>query len=217
MDWRTFFEEEKAQDYFGKLMAQLDHAYASAPVYPPREKLFSCFEACPLDQVKVVIIGQDPYHQPGQAHGLCFSVSPDVKLPPSLRNIYKEREADLQIPVSKQGYLQHWAMQGVLMMNAVMSVEAGKPGSHRKFGWEIFTDHVMDLLNRQDQTIVYILWGNYAIHKKTKVTNPKQYCLCSAHPSPLSAYHGFFGSRPFSKANAILEEHGLSAIDWSNE
>ncbi len=182
-----------------------------------REKLFSCFEACPLDQVKVVIIGQDPYHQPGQAHGLCFSVSPDTKLPPSLRNIYKERETDLQIPVSKQGYLQHWADQGVLMMNAVMSVEEGKPGSHRKFGWEIFTDHVIDMLNRQDQTIVYILWGNYAISKKCKVTNPMQYCLCSAHPSPLSAYHGFFGSRPFSRTNAILVEHGLAAIDWSNE
>lgn len=217
MNWSTFFEEEKRQDYFQKLIMHLDEAYASARVYPPREKLFSCFEACPLDQVKVVIIGQDPYHQPGQAHGLCFSVSPDTKLPPSLRNIYKERETDLQIPVSKQGYLQHWADQGVLMMNAVMSVEEGKPGSHRKFGWEIFTDHVIDMLNRQDQTIVYILWGNYAISKKCKVTNPMQYCLCSAHPSPLSAYHGFFGSRPFSRTNAILVEHGLAAIDWSNE
>ncbi|MXQ72376.1 uracil-DNA glycosylase [Clostridiaceae bacterium DONG20-135] len=217
MNWSTFFEEEKRQDYFQKLIMHLDEAYASARVYPPREKLFSCFEACPLDQVKVVIIGQDPYHQPGQAHGLCFSVSPDTKLPPSLRNIYKERETDLQIPVSKQGYLQHWADQGVLMMNAVMSVEEGKPGSHRKFGWEIFTDHVIDMLNRQDQTIVYILWGNYAISKKCKITNPMQYCLCSAHPSPLSAYHGFFGSRPFSRTNAILVEHGLAAIDWSNE
>lgn len=217
MNWCTFFEEEKRQDYFQKLIMHLDEAYASARVYPPREKLFSCFEACPLDQVKVVIIGQDPYHQPGQAHGLCFSVSPDTKLPPSLRNIYKERETDLQIPVSKQGYLQHWADQGVLMMNAVMSVEEGKPGSHRKFGWEIFTDHVIDMLNRQDQTIVYILWGNYAISKKCKITNPMQYCLCSAHPSPLSAYHGFFGSRPFSRTNAILVEHGLAAIDWSNE
>lgn len=212
--WNEFFAKEENEPYYIELMKFLDDEYQNKVIYPPRQDLFTCFDACPYEQVKVVILGQDPYHQPNQAHGLCFSVRKGVKLPPSLRNIYKELKSDLDIDMPNHGYLMDWAKQGVFMMNAVMSVEAGKAGSHQKKGWEIFTDHVMMALNESEQGIVFILWGNWAQKKATWITNPKHRMIVSAHPSPLSAYHGFFGSHPFSKTNTLLKEMGRSAIDW---
>lgn len=213
-DWKDLFREEETKPYYQELMAFLNHAYATTTVFPPKEKLFTCFEVCPLQQVKVVILGQDPYHEPNQAHGLCFSVQKGVKIPPSLRNIYKELKSDLDIDAPSHGYLMDWAKQGVFMMNAVMSVEKGKAGSHRKKGWEQFSDRVIEVLNAQSQGIVFILWGNWAIQKAKLITNPQHRIITSPHPSPLSAYQGFFGSRPFSKTNEYLKEMGRTLIDW---
>lgn len=213
-DWKDLFREEETKPYYQELMAFLNHAYAATTVFPPKEKLFTCFEVCPLQQVKVVILGQDPYHEPNQAHGLCFSVQKGVKIPPSLRNIYKELKSDLDIDAPSHGYLMDWAKQGVFMMNAVMSVEKGKAGSHRKKGWEQFSDRVIEVLNAQSQGIVFILWGNWAIQKTKLITNPQHRIITSPHPSPLSAYQGFFGSRPFSKTNEYLKEMGRTPVDW---
>lgn len=213
-DWKDLFREEETKPYYQELMAFLNQAYAATTVFPPKEKLFTCFEVCPLQQVKVVILGQDPYHEPNQAHGLCFSVQKGVKIPPSLRNIYKELKSDLDIDAPSHGYLMDWAKQGVFMMNAVMSVEKGKAGSHRKKGWEQFSDRVIEVLNAQSQGIVFILWGNWAIQKAKLITNPQHRIITSPHPSPLSAYQGFFGSRPFSKTNEYLKEMGRTPIDW---
>lgn len=213
-DWKDLFREEETKPYYQELMAFLNQAYAATTVFPPKEKLFTCFEVCPLQQVKVVILGQDPYHEPNQAHGLCFSVQKGVKIPPSLRNIYKELKSDLDIDAPSHGYLMDWAKQGVFMMNAVMSVEKGKAGSHRKKGWEQFSNRVIEVLNAQSQGIVFILWGNWAIQKAKLITNPQHRIITSPHPSPLSAYQGFFGSRPFSKTNEYLKEMGRTPIDW---
>ena len=214
MNWDTFLQAEAKLPYYQKLMKQLDQAYETTTVYPAKEDLFSCFTACSYEDVKVVIIGQDPYHEPNQAHGLCFSVQKGNPIPRSLKNIYKELNHDLGIAIPTHGNLLSWAKQGVLMMNAVMSVEKGKANSHRKFGWQIFTDHVMDVLNEHETPIVFLLWGNAAIEKGKRITNPKHHLITSAHPSPLSASRGFFGSRPFSKCNAYLREDGLDLIDW---
>lgn len=214
MDWKTILEAEQQQDYFKNLMTFLDKEYQKKNIFPPRNELFSCFQACDYEDVSVVIIGQDPYHGIGQAHGLCFSVKPGVKLPPSLKNIYKELESDVGITPSKSGYLMSWAKQGVLMMNAVMSVEEGKAASHRKKGWEIFTDHIMMKLNEHEKPLVFILWGNYAIDKAKVITNPKHLLIKGVHPSPLSAYHGFFGSKPFSACNEFLKANNRAEIDW---
>lgn len=212
--WNEFFIQEEKEPYYQALMAFLENEYQTKTIYPPREDLFTCFTACPYEHVKVVILGQDPYHEPNQAHGLCFSVRKGVKLPPSLKNIYKELKSDLDIDMPTHGCLLPWARQGVFMMNAVMSVEAGKAGSHQKKGWEQFSDHAIQALNESEQGIVFILWGNWAKKKAALITNPKHRILCSPHPSPLSAYHGFFGSRPFSKTNAYLEELGRTPIEW---
>ncbi len=183
-------------------------------IYPPGGEIFSAFNLTPLDKVKVVILGQDPYHGPKQAHGLSFSVKPGVKPPPSLINIYKELATDLSVPIASHGYLASWAKQGVLLLNAVLTVEADKAASHQNRGWEIFTDRAVEVLNERHPHLVFILWGSYAQKKGQKIDRTKHLVIESVHPSPLSAYRGFFGSRPFSRANAFLVAKGVQPIDW---
>ena len=214
MNWEEFFEQEQQQAYFHDLMAFVEGEYAEKTVYPPREQLFSCFRECPFASVRAVILGPDPYIHAHQAHGLCFSVNRGEKIPPSLKNIYKELHDDLGLPVPAHGSLHDWAHQGVLMMNAVMSVEAGKSGSHRKKGWETFTDHAIRFVSDHARPSVFLLWGNWAKEKAALVDDRRHRIIMSAHPSPLSAYHGFFGSRPFSRTNAFLRELGREEIDW---
>lgn len=205
------FPEEK----WGELSEAVESAYETSTVYPPRENLFAAFQATPPEKVRVVILGQDPYHEPGQAHGLSFSVQPGVKIPKSLVNIYKELEADLSIPAPQHGYLQHWAEEGVLLLNSILTVEAHKAGSHRKFGWEAFTDAAISATNLLPQPICFVLWGNYSIKKADLIcTSAPRLVLTAPHPSPLSAYRGFFGSRPFSQINAFLEAHGETPVDF---
>ena len=188
---------------------------AGARIYPPGAEIFAAFDATPFDAVKVVILGQDPYHGPGQAHGLCFSVSPDQRVPPSLDNMYKEIERDLGLPRPDHGWLMPWAQRGVLLLNAVLTVEEGKAGAHQGKGWEGFTDHVVDVLNREREDLVFLLWGSYA-QAKGKVIDTNRHCvLRTTHPSPLSAYRGFLGSGHFSKTNNFLRKRGIPQIDWS--
>lgn len=215
--WDEFFTQEEAQPYYQQLMQFLEEEYKTKTIFPPKEDLFTCFKACPYEDVKVVMLGQDPYHEVGQAHGLCFSVRKGVKIPPSLRNMYKELKTDLDIDMPSHGYLIDWAKQGVFMMNAVMSVAEGKAGSHQKKGWETFTDHAIQALNEHESGIVFLLWGNWAQKKAELITNPQHKIITSAHPSPLSASRGFFGSRPFSKTNAYLKEMGRTPIEWKIE
>lgn len=203
------------EDKWEKLSQAVETAYQTSTVYPPRENLFAAFQATPPEKVRVVILGQDPYHEPGQAHGLSFSVQPGVKTPPSLVNIYKELEADLGISPVSHGYLQHWAEEGVLLLNSILTVEAHKAGSHRKFGWEDFTDQAISATNLLPQPICFVLWGNYSIKKADLIcTSAPRLVLTAPHPSPLSAYRGFFGSHPFSKINAFLTEHGETPVDF---
>ena len=210
--WRDYLDLER----FSALFEAVERAYETAEVYPPRAELFSAFELTPPEQVRVVILGQDPYHEPGQAHGLAFSVRQGVKLPPSLVNIYKERESDLRIPPAPHGDLTHWAEQGVLLLNTVLTVERGKANSHKALGWQAFTDHVVQRLSDLPQPVAFVLWGAQA-QKKAAVaaasSNPRL-VLQGPHPSPLSAYRGFFGSRPFSRINEFLQEHGEAPICW---
>jgi uracil-DNA glycosylase len=188
---------------------------AGARIYPPGPRIFAAFEATPFDAVKVVILGQDPYHGPGQAHGLCFSVLPGVPVPPSLENMFKEIERDLGIPRPDHGYLMPWARQGVLLLNAVLTVEEGRPGSHQGRGWEGFTDHVVEVLNREREGLVFMLWGSYA-QAKGRIVDPRRHLvLKTTHPSPLSAHRGFLGCGHFSAANAYLARRGQAPIDWS--
>lgn len=211
MNWGEFLAAHQLRP----LTEFLDKEYATQTVYPPREDLFTCFKLTPYADVKVVILGQDPYHQPGQAHGLCFSVRRGVKIPPSLRNIFKELKSDLDITPPVHGCLEGWARQGVFLLNAVMTVRGGAAGSHRNKGWEAFSDKVIHALNGHNRPLVFILWGNWAQSKATLIADAKHLVLKSAHPSPLSAHNGFFGSRPFSQANEFLQKNGLSEIDWS--
>ena len=186
-----------------------------ARIFPPGPEIFAAFDATPFDAVKVVILGQDPYHGAGQAHGLCFSVRPDVRVPPSLDNMYKEIERDLGLPRPDHGWLMPWAQRGVLLLNAVLTVEEGKAGSHQGKGWEGFTDHVIDVLNREREDLVFLLWGSYA-QAKGKVIDARRHCvLRTTHPSPLSAHRGFLGSEHFSRTNAFLRKRGIAQIDWS--
>ncbi len=186
-----------------------------AVMYPPGPQIFNALNSTPFESVRVVILGQDPYHGPGQAHGLCFSVLPGVKIPPSLANIYREIESDLGTPRASNGCLQSWAEQGVLLLNAVLTVERGQAGSHQGKGWELFTDNVVQFLNDKRQNLVFMLWGSYAM-KKGAVINPRKHLVLKApHPSPLSAHRGFLGCKHFSHANAYLQEHGIEPIDWS--
>lgn len=214
--WRAYLATALASPSFAALARRVDAAYAETTVYPPQEALFSAFSLTPPDRVRVVILGQDPYHGPGQAHGLAFSVAPGVKLPPSLVNIYKELESDLGIPPRTDGCLIDWAAQGVFLLNTVLTVEAGKANSHRDFGWQAFTDAVVAAVAGLPQPVAFVLWGAQA-QKKAAVAAASPYprlVLAGPHPSPLSAYRGFFGSRPFSQINAFLAAHGEAAIRW---
>lgn len=213
-DWSTALQDEFSKSYFHTLTEFLHKEYASHEVFPPVDDIFSALNTTPLSQVKVVILGQDPYHNAHQAHGLSFSVLPGEKCPPSLVNIYKELNADLGCKIPDHGYLLKWAQQGVLLLNTVLTVRAHEPNSHRDKGWEIFTDSIIHLLNVQDRPIVFFLWGNPAQVKKKMLTNSKHLILSAPHPSPLSSYRGFFGSRPFGSANAFLIQNGASPIDW---
>lgn len=216
-DWLEPLKPEFSKPYYKELYARVKEEYAQHLVFPPSNEIFSAFELTPLKDVKVVIIGQDPYHNVGQAHGLCFSVKPDVAIPPSLVNIYKELESDLGCYIPDNGYLVKWAKQGVLLLNTVLTVQAHQANSHRGIGWEEFTNAAISVLNEQDRPIVYILWGAPAQTKKKMLNNPKHLILEAPHPSPLSAYRGFFGSKPFSKTNAFLEANGIEPIDWQIE
>ena len=212
--WDDFLQNEFRQDYFKKLSAFLKKEYAEKTVYPPKQAVFAAFYYTDLDKVKVVILGQDPYHEPNQACGLCFAIKPGNPLPKSLQNIYREIHDDLGIQMSNSGYLVNWAKQGVLLLNTVMTVERGKANSHKDHGWEQFTDNVIRQLNDQDQPIVFLLWGRNAMNKMPLLNNPKHLVLTAAHPSPLSAYNGFFGCRHFSQTNEFLVKNGLKPIDW---
>ncbi len=212
--WQSILNTEFEQPYFKALTAFLDEAYASTIVYPEREFVFSAFNFTPYDQVKVVILGQDPYHGAGQAHGLCFSVPQDTAIPPSLVNIYKEIEAQTGIQAPTSGDLTRWAKQGVLLLNATLTVEAGKAASHQRHGWEAFTDAVIHSLNKSETPIVFLLWGKPAQLKGRFIDRAKHLVLESPHPSPLSAYRGFFGNGHFIKTNDFLIQHGLSPIHW---
>ncbi len=212
--WREFVEREAEQSYFRRLMNRVDAERQKYEIYPLREDMFSCFAACPLDSVKVVIIGQDPYHGPGQAHGMSFSVRPGVKLPPSLQNIFKELVDDVGGEMPTSGYLEPWAKQGVLLMNTSWSVRRGQAGSHADYGWMEFSENLLKMLNDYDQPLVFILWGAHAQKVGQAITNPKHLKIATAHPSPFSANRGFFGSKPFSKTNQFLLENGRGPIDW---
>ena len=216
-DWLEPLKPEFAKPYYKKLYQKVIEEYNTHIVFPEPNDIFNAFALTPLHKVKAVILGQDPYHGEGQAHGLCFSVKPGVDIPPSLLNIYKELQYDMGCEMPNNGYLVKWAQQGVLMLNTVLTVRAHQANSHRGIGWEEFTDAAIQILNRQDRPIVFLLWGRPAQMKKAMLNNPKHLILESAHPSPLSAYRGFFGSRPFSKTNEFLRQHGETPIDWQIE
>lgn len=212
--WRKALSEEICKDYFINLQHYIEDEYETNNIFPPKEKVYACFDYCKYQDVKVVIIGQDPYHGEGQANGLCFSVNDGIKQPPSLKNIFKERENDLGIPIPNTGNLESWAKQGVLMLNSILTVEKSKAGSHRRRGWETFTDTVVDLISKQKHNIVFMLWGAYAHKKGAQIDTNKHLVIKSAHPSPFSARNGFFGSKPFSTCNQYLKGKGLKEIDW---
>lgn len=216
-DWLQEIGAEFRKPYYTELFKFVKQEYDTKQVFPPADDIFNAFHLTPFQDVKVVIIGQDPYHNDGQAHGLCFSVKPEVEIPPSLVNIYQELHDDLDCYIPNNGYLVKWAKQGVLMLNTVLTVRAHMANSHHGKGWEEFTDAAIRALNEQDRPIVFILWGRPAQMKKNMLNNPKHLILEAPHPSPLSAYRGFFGSRPFSKTNAFLSENGLEPIDWQIE
>ena len=216
-EWLKALGPEFRKPYYRKLYQTVLQEYRTRQIFPPAEDLLSAYELTPLESVKVVILGQDPYHEPGQAHGLCFSVRPGTEAPPSLQNIYKELQDDLGCRIPNNGYLVKWASQGVLLLNTVLTVRAHQAGSHRGLGWEEFTDATIRVLNEQDRPMVFLLWGRPAAMKKPLLTNPKHLVLEAPHPSPLSAYRGFFGCRHFSRCNAFLEANGLAPIDWQIE
>lgn len=216
-DWLGAIGGEFKKEYYKRLYQFVKEEYSTHVIYPPSEDIFNALHLTPLKEVKVVILGQDPYHNVNQAHGLCFSVRPEVDIPPSLVNIYKELQDDLGCYVPNNGYLVKWAKQGVLMLNTVLTVRAHQAASHQGKGWEEFTDAIIEAVNKEDRPIVFILWGRPAQMKKKMLTNPKHLILEAPHPSPLSAYRGFFGSKPFSKTNAFLQEHGVEPIDWQIE
>jgi len=213
--WLEALKEDFNSEYFINLKKFLKQEVASHTIYPSGSRIFSAFNACPLPSVKVVIIGQDPYHGPGQAHGLCFSVPEGIAIPPSLRNIYKEINNDLGIEIPKSGNLEKWAGQGVLLMNAILTVRAHEAASHHGKGWEIFTDKVIKTISDLRAGVVFLLWGKYAQDKQKLIDKSKHFVLTAPHPSPLSASRGFLGCGHFSETNRILEENGIGAIDWN--
>ena len=216
-DWQQPLEVEFKKPYYKDLYKKVLEEYRSRQIFPNPDDIFNAFHLTPLKDVKVVILGLDPYHNDGQAHGLCFSVKPDVEVPPSLVNIYKELQDDLGCRIPNNGYLVKWAKQGVLMLNTVLTVRAHQANSHRGIGWEQFTDAVIRAVDAQDRPIVFLLWGRPAQMKKSMLHNPKHLILEAPHPSPLSAYRGFFGCKHFSQTNAFLEKNGLAPIDWQIE
>ena len=215
--WDLLLKEEFNKDYFKSLMEFVKQEYKEKTVYPKQTEVFNAFRYTDFDNVKVVILGQDPYHGPNQAEGLSFSVSDEVIKPPSLKNIFKELEEDLKIPFPTKNSLKPWAKEGVLLLNAVLTVEEHTPTSHKDKGWEIFTDNVISIINKKETSVVFILWGSYARNKKVLITNPIHYIIESPHPSPFSARTGFFGSKPFSKTNEFLNKTGQKEIKWSIE
>lgn len=216
-DWMDLLKEEFEKEYYKKLRAFLIKEYTSRTIYPDKYEIFNALNFTAYEDVKVVILGQDPYHGPRQAHGLSFSVKPGVAVPPSLVNIYKELRDDLGCYIPNNGYLKKWADQGVLLLNTSLTVRAGEANSHRGKGWEIFTDAVISVLNRREKPVVFIFWGSNAISKEKLITNKTHYIIKSPHPSPLSASRGFFGSKPFSKTNNFLLSNGQEIIDWQIE
>lgn len=216
-DWQELLEGEMEKEYYQRLREFLVKEYRTRTIYPDMHDIFNALHYTSYKDVKVVILGQDPYHGPNQAYGLSFSVKPGVRIPPSLINIYKELKDDLGCYIPNNGTLTKWAKEGVLLLNTSLTVRAGEANSHSKIGWEIFTDHIIKLLNKREDPIVFILWGNNAIKKRDLITNPQHYIITSVHPSPLSASRGFFGSKPFSKTNKFLESIGKKPIDWQIE
>lgn len=217
-DWLDALSDEFQKEYYRKLYQFVKEEYSKTVVYPPAEDIFNALHYTPLSKVKVLVLGQDPYHNENQAHGLSFSVLPSQpEIPPSLQNIYKELHDDLGCDIPNHGYLKKWADQGVLMLNTVLTVRAHQPNSHQKHGWEEFTDAIIRALNKQDRPIVYLLWGKPAQTKIKMLDNPKHLILTAPHPSPLSAYRGFFGCRHFSQTNDFLEKNGITPIDWQIE
>lgn len=214
-DWDLYLKEEYQKDYYKELISFVDEEYKNKTIYPKKSEIFNAFRYTSYENTKVVILGQDPYHGVNQAEGLSFSVKNTVKKPPSLQNIFKEMEDDLGIPFPEVNSLIPWAKEGVLLLNAVLTVQESHPASHKDKGWEIFTDEVIKILNKKETPVVFILWGNFARNKKKLITNPSHYVIESAHPSPFSAYNGFFGSKPFSKTNAFLKSKGLKEINWN--
>jgi len=212
--WKDALKGEFEKPYFKELTEFVREEYGSKTVFPPPKCIFNALDSTPFDKVRVVILGQDPYHGPGQAHGLCFSVPEGVQIPPSLKNIFKEIQNDLWLPVPESGDLQHWAEQGVLLLNATLTVEARKAGSHQNRGWEEFTDAIIKTLSEKRKGLVFLLWGAYAKKKAILIDESKHLILRAAHPSPLSAHHGFFGSKHFSKTNEYLESKGEKPIEW---
>lgn len=214
--WKDALREEFDKPYMQQLGEFLRTEKAAGKViFPPGPLIFNALNTTPLEKVKVVIIGQDPYHGPGQAHGLCFSVQPGVPTPPSLQNIYKELQRDLNLPIPNHGYLQHWAEQGVLLLNTSLTVEQARAGSHANAGWQLFTDKVIEVVSQRCENLVFLLWGSHAQSKQKLIDAQKHLILKSAHPSPLSAYRGFLGNGHFSRTNKFLEQHGLAPIDWA--
>jgi len=207
---KVIWESEGFQNF----MQMIDHEYLMNTIFPPRGAVFNALKLTPYENVKVVIMGQDPYHGEGEAHGLSFSVQKGVKVPPSLKNIYQELYSDLGVPIRNDGDLTGWAKEGVLLLNAVLTVQKDKPASHRNLGWERLTDYIIRVINEREEPVVFILWGNFAKEKMKYITNPNHYVITSPHPSPFSARNGFFGSHPFSKCNSFLESKGIKPVDW---
>ena len=216
-EWEKALSGEFSKEYYVNLYKRLLTEYRQFQVFPPKQDIFNAFHYAPLENIKVVILGQDPYHDVGQAHGLCFSVQKGIEVPPSLKNIYQELHDELGCYIPDNGYLEKWARQGVFLLNAVLTVRAHNPQSHQGIGWEQFTDAAIKILNEQDRPIVFMLWGRSAINKKDLLNNPKHLILTAPHPSPLSAYRGFFGCGHFKAANEFLKQNGLEEIDWQIE
>lgn len=213
-DWQEILEDEFEKDYYKELRKLLIEEYKNYEVFPKAEDIFNAFNYTPYSKLKVLILGQDPYHNVGQAHGLAFSVKEGVKIPPSLKNIYKELNADLGIEIPSTGYLINWTKQGIMLLNTTLTVRAHQPMSHSKIGWEIFTDAVIKKINEREEPVVFILWGNHARDRKRLITNDRHLIIEGPHPSPFSANRGFFGSRPFSRANEFLKENGIEPPTW---
>ena len=215
--FKEFIEEESKKEYYINLKKFIDNEYKTKIIFPERKQILLSMEVTPYEKIKVVILGQDPYHGVGEAHGLAFSVGKKVKIPPSLQNIYKELNRDLDLKIPNNGFLLKWARQGVLLLNSTLTVEKDKPGSHQNKGWETFTDNVIKAINKKDTPVVFLLWGNFAKSKASLITNKKHLVLTSSHPSPFSVKYGFEGCSHFSKTNEFLKQNGLEEIDWQIE